>query len=191
MVEETPKKSKGWKTAIILIAIAVAIIVGFNLVPKPESKIEVMDAFKNISLLKTVEFEVGRIIAKKEKTIIGNRYMVMELTAFIKAGFDLSSLSKENITEKDDEIIITLPEKLSVSFNFPPNKINEIFMDSTGLMRNFSPEKLLEEEQKAEDEIRKEFEDGERLKTDARSNLQENAKILEGILKKKVTIRYK
>jgi hypothetical protein len=191
MVDATANKSKQWKTPIILVVIAVLIIVGFNFVPRSKSEIKVMDAFRNISLLKTVELEVSRVVALKKTTIFGKQYMLLELTSFIKAGFDLTNLSEDDITVKDDEIFITLPEELSVNFNFPPDKSPVLFLDSTGLRKNFSPEKILEEQQRAEEEIRKEFEGGELLKSDAKSNLQLKIKMLENILKKKVTVRFK
>ncbi len=83
-------------------------------------------ALKEISDLATVEYTITKIIkANDNKTWfkVGNRKILMSCEGTIKAGVDLSLLTKDDFVINDTSINLRLPPPKIISLNIPPEKI--------------------------------------------------------------------
>jgi len=79
-----------------------------------------------MSELATVEYTVTKIIkASDDKTWfkVGDRKILISCEATIKAGIDLSLLTKSDFTTTDTSIQINLPSPKVISISLPPEKI--------------------------------------------------------------------
>jgi hypothetical protein len=189
MVEGKTSTLEKLGTILILVGIAVVIVVIFVIIPGPgkDDGVDIVSAFNDIQELATAEADVTTIAAKKEKSILGIRWLAIQLNGSVQARFDLSAM---DIKTKDDEIIITLPDKIIKDLNFPPEKTEVLFMDRTGFAGNFPPEKILEEEKEAEKRIEAELEKRGLLKAEAKKNLEVKLKLLEMVVNKKITTKF-
>ncbi len=189
MVEGKASMLEKLGTIFILVVIAAVIVVIFVIIPgsEKEEDVDIVSAFSDIQELATAEADVTTIAAKKEKSILGIRWLAIQLNGFVQARFDLSAM---DIKTKDDEIIITLPDKIIKDLNFPPGNTEVLFMDRTGLVGNFPPGKILEEEQDAEKKIEAELEKRGLLKAEAKKNLEVKLKLLEMVVNKKITTKF-
>jgi hypothetical protein len=107
---------------------------------KPEQKPTVLD-LKEMSDLATVEYTVTKIIkAEDNKTWfkIGDRRILMSCEANIKAGVDLASISKVNVTENGKDIQLRLPAPKIISISLPADKIQVQYQENSGLRDPFS-----------------------------------------------------
>jgi hypothetical protein len=189
MVEGKTSTLEKMRTILILVGVAVVIVVIFVIIPGPEKDkgVDIVSAFNDIQELATAEADVTTIAAKKEKSILGKRWLAIQLSGFVQARFDLSAM---DIKTKGDEIIITLPDKIINELNFPPEKTEVLFMDKTFLAGNFPPEKILLEEQRVEEKIKEELEKRGLLKAEAKKNLEVKLKLLEMVVNKKITTKF-
>ncbi|MDB5193231.1 MAG: hypothetical protein JWQ96_2794 [Segetibacter sp.] len=106
----------------------------------PEEKPTVLD-LKEMSDLATVEYTVTKIIkAEDNKTWfkIGDRKILMSCEAQIKAGIDLSSITKDNISENGKDIKLRLPPPKIISFSIPPEKIEVQYQETSVFRDKFS-----------------------------------------------------
>ena len=128
--------------------VAFLCIVACNKKEAPQQKPEVL-SLKEMSDLATVEYTVTKIIkANDNKTWfkVGDRKILMSCEATIKAGIDLSKLSKEDYSISDNAITIRLPQPHIVSLSIPPDKIKVEYQD-IGVFRD--PFKTQERDQLA------------------------------------------
>jgi hypothetical protein len=89
-------------------------------------------SLKEMSDLATVEYTVTKIIkANDNKTWfkVGDRKILMSCEANIKAGIDLSSISKNNFTIDGKNIQLQLPEPKIISLSIPADKIKVEYED--------------------------------------------------------------
>lgn len=118
---------------------------------------EILYSLKEMSDLATVEYTVTKIIkANDNKTWfkIGDRKILMSCEAHIKAGVDMSQITKDDFTIDDKDIAVLLPEPKVVSLSIPAEAIKVEFQDIT-LFRD--PFKTAERDQlaaQAETQIR-------------------------------------
>lgn len=92
----------------------------------------VIFSLKEMSDLATVEYTVTKIIkANDNKTWykIGNRKILMSCEATIKAGIDMSKLSKDNFNIKGKSLRLTLPDPKIISLSIPAEKIKVEYQD--------------------------------------------------------------
>ena len=85
-----------------------------------------------MSDLATVEYTVTKIIkANDNKTWfkIGDRKILMSCEAHIKAGVDMSQITKDHFTIDDKDITVILPEPKVVSLSIPAEAIKVEFQD--------------------------------------------------------------
>jgi hypothetical protein len=89
-------------------------------------------SLKEMGDLATVEYTVTKIIkANDNKTWfkVGERKILMSCEAHIKAGIDLSSISKNNFRIDGKNIAVQLPEPKVISISIPPDKIKVEYQD--------------------------------------------------------------
>jgi hypothetical protein len=92
---------------------------------------------KEMSELATVEYTVTKIIkANDNKTWykIGDRKLLMSCEAIIKAGVDLSGITKNSFSIEGKNVQLTLPPPKIISFSIPPDKIKIEYQD-IGVLR--------------------------------------------------------
>ncbi len=94
--------------------------------------------------LGTVEYTVTKIIKASDDAWYkyGDRKILFTCTAFLKAGIDLNNISKDNvkINSFSKSIDVVLPKAKLLSFNMPPELIEEKFSQVSGLRFSFTPE---------------------------------------------------
>jgi hypothetical protein len=97
-----------------------------------DAKREILFSLKEMSDLATVEYTVTKIIkANDNKTWfkIGERKILMSCEAHIKAGVDMSGITKKDFTIDDKKITLQLPEPKVVSLSIPAETIKVEFQD--------------------------------------------------------------
>ena len=97
-----------------------------------DAKREILFSLKEMSDLATVEYTVTKIIkANDNKTWfkVGERKILMSCEAHIKAGVDMSSITKENFIIDGNNITLELPEPKVVSLSIPAETIKVEFQD--------------------------------------------------------------
>ena len=121
-----------------------------------EEKRTVLD-LKEMSDLATVDYTVTKIIkAEDNKTWfkVGNRKILMSCEAHIKAGIDLASINKSNISENGKDITLRLPPPKIISFSIPPEKIEVQYEESSVFRDPFSAKERDDLAKQAENQIR-------------------------------------
>jgi len=123
----------------------IAIITLFLLLPSCRRKEKERDlpstilAIQETGRLATAEYTLTKIIrASDDQTWykIGDRKILMSCEAHLKAGVDLSQISKDDFKIENDSIIsVTLPHAQLLSVDIPPNKIQLAYED-IGLWRD-------------------------------------------------------
>lgn len=114
-------------------------------------------ALKEMSELATVEYTVTKMVkANDNKTwyTIGDRKILMQCEAHLKAGIDLSELKEEDIRISGKKIELTLPAAKLISLNIPPDSIKEAYQHVGALRQNFSAAEKNEMLRQAETQIR-------------------------------------
>ena len=99
---------------------------------KKDAEKEILFSLKEMSDLATVEYTVTKIIkANDNKTWfkVGKRKILMSCEAYIKAGVDISSITKKDFTIDDKRITLQLPPPKLISLSIPPEKIKVEFQD--------------------------------------------------------------
>lgn len=115
-------------------------------------------AIKEMSELATVEYTVTKIIkANDNKTWfkIGDRKILMSCEAVIKAGIDLSKISKNNFSINGNEISVQLPAPVIISLSIPAEKIKVAYQEITLLREPYKTSERDALALQAENEIRK------------------------------------
>ena len=94
---------------------------------------------KNIGTLSTTEYTIGKVIQLNDSSKVwykpGNRKILIRCEAKVKAGIDLTKLSKRDITVIGNTITIKLPKSEITSFTIDPNRI-QTEMESATLFRD-------------------------------------------------------
>ena len=118
---------------------------------------EILFSLREMSDLATVEYTVTKIIkANDNKTWfkIGERKILMSCEAHIKAGVDMSNITKKDFTISEKDITLQLPQPKIISLSIPAETIKVEFQD-VSLFRD--PFKTAERDQlaaQAETQIR-------------------------------------
>ncbi len=98
---------------------------------------------KNIGVLSTSEYTVGKIIQLDDKADwwkFGDRKILISCKAKIKAGINLLELKDENIIVEGNKITIQLPPVQITSFEIDPNTVNTEVEDINGFRMRFNQE---------------------------------------------------
>lgn len=99
----------------------------------PQQK-EILFSLREMSDLATVEYTVTKIIkANDNKTWfkIGERKILMSCEAHIKAGVDLSRITRKDFTINDKDIRLRLPPPKVISLSIPAETIKVEFQEIT------------------------------------------------------------
>lgn len=127
---------------------------------------------KNIGLLSTSEYTVGKIIKltdEGEWYKVGDRKILMSCKAKIKAGVDLKKLREGDITVTGNTVTIVLPPAEMTAFVMDP-KLTHTEMESvSGLRQRFSQSEKYNYMRQAEKAIRRDMNETKILK-DAENN---------------------
>ena len=96
---------------------------------------------KDLAELATVEYSVTKIVSYKDVAWYGDRKILFETAASVKAGIDLNELADQDIKlEGDKGVTVTLPQPRILLFNMKPENMREIFNESGVLRSDFSNE---------------------------------------------------
>ncbi len=99
-----------------------------------------------LSELGTVEYTVSKVIKAKDDqnvlALFGTRKILYTTTSTLKAGFDLSQMTDDDIkcNPITRRITLTLPAPKLLSLTMKPQDIHLLYHESTGLRRDFPPE---------------------------------------------------
>jgi hypothetical protein len=119
------------KNHILFTLITITLLSACNKDLTPAQRSEIF-AFKDMSDLATVEYTMSKVVkANDNKTWykIGNRKIVMSVTAYAKAGIDLSLVKETAIDKKNGVIEIQIPPAKLISLNIPPEDIRQELTD--------------------------------------------------------------
>jgi hypothetical protein len=140
MNSETPKKTVKFKRFLILAAVLLALLVVNLAVPRKKTPPNVgVRTLKDLAELATVEYSVTKIVSYKDVAWYGDRKILFEASATVKAGIDLNELTDQDIKQENDSTVtIHLPPPKILLFNMKPENMREIFNESGILRSNFS-----------------------------------------------------
>ena len=94
---------------------------------------------KDLAELATVEYNVTKIVSYKDLAWYGDRKILFETAATVKAGIDLNELADQDIRlDGDAGVTVTLPRPKILLFNMKPEDMREIFNESGILRSDFS-----------------------------------------------------
>ena len=123
--------------AAILALLAVNVAVPRKKVPPPLNA----RTLKDLAELATVEYSVTKIVSHKDLAWYGDRKILIETAATVKAGIDLNEISDGDIRlEGDKGVAVLLPRPRILLFNMKPEHMREIFNESGVLRSDFSNE---------------------------------------------------
>jgi hypothetical protein len=125
-------------TVLLLLAVNGALI---RLRPEPHTPPRVgVQTLKDLSELITVEYRVKKLVSARDIRWYGDRQILIETAAVLKAGIDLSRFDARNIEQHGDAVTITLPRAELMQFNMQPRNMHEIYNQSGLLRSDFSNE---------------------------------------------------
>jgi len=142
MNADPQKKSRAGKRLFILAAVILALLVINVAVPRRKAR-PLLSArtLKDLAELATVEYSVTKIVSYKDVAWYGDRKILFETAATVKAGIDLNELVDQDIQlEGDEGVTVTLPRPRILLFNMKPEHMREIFNESGILRSDFSNE---------------------------------------------------
>jgi len=93
--------------------------------------------------LGTVEYTVKKIVKSNDKQwyTVGDRRILFQTTAYLKAGIKLDGFGVENIkVDNDNNAVVTLPHAQLLSFNMPDDEISTVFEDYGYFRSKFNAE---------------------------------------------------
>lgn len=136
--------------SIIFLGISLLIIL-FVPVKQAKHNTDKIQTLKNLSELATAEFHVTKIVKFNNHSFFGNRKILFETSAVLKAGVDLQKLNDNDIQVFNDSILIELPQPELLSLNMNSDSIKEKFVKTDVFRKPFSnaeKDKILAEGEK-------------------------------------------
>lgn len=142
MNNDGKKKSRTGKRLFFLGAVILALLAVNVAVPRKKMLPQLSArTLKDLAELATVEYSVTKIVSYKDVAWYGDRKILFETAATVKAGIDLNELNDNDIRlEGKDAVTITLPRPKILLFNMKPEHMREIFNESGVLRSEFSNE---------------------------------------------------
>jgi hypothetical protein len=140
MNADPQKKSSGSRRLLVLATVTVALLAVNLAIPRKKVPPNVgVRTLKDLAELATVEYSVTKIVSYKDVAWYGDRKILFEAAATVKAGIDLNELTEGDIKEEgDSSVTISLPAPKILLFNMKPENMREIFNESGILRSNFS-----------------------------------------------------
>ncbi len=140
MNSEKPKKNVT-RQRLLVLAVVIVLLLAVNLVV-PRKKVPPhvgVRTLKDLAELATVEYSVTKIVSFKDVAWYGDRKILFEAAATVKAGIDLNDLSEQDIKQDNDSsVTVSLPAPKILLFNMKPENMKEIFNASGMLRSDFS-----------------------------------------------------
>ena len=125
----------------------------------------------SLSELATTQYHIKKIVTFEDEKIYGDRKILFEVSAIVKAGIDLNEIDLKTINK--NTISIHLPNPKIIVLNIPPGKIMQV-KNYVGFFRTDFKEKEKDRVlQLGEKDIRKKI-----LTTNILSESKNNAKII-------------
>jgi hypothetical protein len=136
------KSSRAGRRLLILGAVVVGLLAVNMAVPRKKAPPQLSArTLKDLAELATVEYSVTKIVSYKEVAWYGDRKILFETAATVKAGIDLNELTDGDIQLEDAKAVtVTLPRPKILLFNMKPEHMREIFNESGVLRSVFSNE---------------------------------------------------
>jgi hypothetical protein len=140
MNADPQKKFAGNKRLLILAAVILALLAINIAVPRKRALPQLSArTLKDLAELATVEYSVAKIVSYKDVAWYGDRKILFETAATVKAGIDLNELVDQDIKlDGDSAVTVSLPQPKILLFNMKPEHMREIFNESGILRSDFS-----------------------------------------------------
>ena len=146
---------------------------------------------EEISRLATVEYVLTKVVRSTDERWYGDRRILFEVQANLKAGIDFEKLQEEDIVVQDGEIILNLPQPELLELEIDSDLVREKFNEKGVLRKKLSNREKDIILQLGEEDIKKKIDRIEVLKR-AKDNCRaffESSLRLQGF--KKVTVNFK
>jgi len=142
MNTEPQKKPRARKRLLFLGAVILVLLAINVAVPRQKAMPQLSArTLKDLAELATVEYSVTKIVSYKDVAWYGDRKILFETAATVKAGIDLNELADQDIQlEGDSAVTVSLPQPRILLFNMKPEQMREIFNESGILRSDFSNE---------------------------------------------------
>lgn len=137
----TSKRTRRYGSLLILGCIALLLVIVNIIIARPEAKKKKVElqTLQDLSELATVEYNVKKIVKYKDESwLMGRRAILIETSAILKAGIDMSELTSRDIKQEGEAITIYLPRPKLISLNMKPRDMKEIYNDAEILRQDFS-----------------------------------------------------
>ena len=140
MNADPQKKSRARKRLLFLGAVILALLAVNLAIPRKKVPPYVgVRTLKDLAELATIEYSVTKIVSYKDVAWYGDRKILFEAAATVKAGIDLNELTDQDIKlDNDSTVTISLPAPKILLFNMKPENMREIFNESGILRSDFS-----------------------------------------------------
>lgn len=142
------------RNCILFLVLATLFMAGCK--PKePEMKTRVFGMTQNLEL-GTVEYIVKKVIKfdDQQKFTVGDRKILFNTTAYLKAGVDLDGFTENDIYINGKDILVRLPHAKLLSFNMPAEETSTVW-ENYGVFRSkFNAAEQNEVLKKGEEDIR-------------------------------------
>ncbi len=104
---------------------------------------EKMSQITDVAELGTVEYTVTKVVKASDDASwykVGNRKILFDCTAYLKAGIDMSKFdgTKVQVNEEKKSVVVTLPQAELLAFNMPPEKAKLVYENVSTFRSNFS-----------------------------------------------------
>lgn len=123
--------------SVMLLALCMA---GCN--PSQEQCLEArLQTMAETAELGTVEYTVKKIVKSSDKQwyTVGNRKILFQTTAYLKAGIKLQDFSADKVqVDRQNNVTVILPHAQLLSFNMPAEEITTVFEDISFFRSRFS-----------------------------------------------------
>ncbi|MCU0235825.1 MAG: DUF4230 domain-containing protein [Acidobacteria bacterium] len=142
MNHDARKKPARTQRLLVLGAVILALLAVNVAVPRRRERPQLSArTLKDLAELATVEYSVTKIVSYKDVAWYGDRKILFETAATVKAGIDLNELTDHDIQLQDGKAVtVTLPRPKILLFNMKPEHMREIFNESGILRSDFSNE---------------------------------------------------
>lgn len=125
---------------IPFIVLLVLCMVGCS--PSQEQSLEArLQTMAETAELGTVEYTVKKIVKSSDKQwyTVGNRKILFQTTAYLKAGIRLQDFSADKVhVDEQNNVTVILPHAQLLSFNMPAEEITMVFEDISFFRSRFS-----------------------------------------------------
>ncbi len=141
MDDAKPPKSRLLLTVWLAVAVLLLLAVNGALLKLPSRRTPPrvdVQTLKDLSELVTVEYRVKKLVSARDIRWYGDRQILIETAAILKAGIDLSRVDARSIRQQGDTATITLPRAELLQFNMQPRDMREIYNESGLLRSDFS-----------------------------------------------------